>query len=389
MKHSPFSTKTGGFTLVELLVVIAIIGILLALLLPVVQAAREAARRMQCTNHLKQLSLACHNYHSSYGVLPPYAITTNSSPQYGTNWLVLLLPYIEQQAITEMILSGGTAASINGTENFPAGPGRVLTDNMNYRPWQVPFSTKICPSDPNGNQGPGKAVNTTNNVFPGVGCYRACVGDCTATLTDVANNEDRRVRMRGTFMFQRGLKLTSVTDGTSNTFLLSEASTAAEGETNNILTVVAIPAATATLATPDWCMGAVDPNHPKQLADSWSGYDWKGRRWNCVQYPYAAFITVQAPNTPTCVTWRNATDTGGAGNAPIVPTSSYHPGGANHSRADGTVLFVSNTVDIGDSSVTVWHSLDPARPLPGNKVESPFGIYGAMGTASAKESKAL
>jgi prepilin-type N-terminal cleavage/methylation domain-containing protein len=383
MKCSSFLTKIKGFTLVELLVVIAIIGALIALLLPAVQAAREAARRMQCANHLKQLSLACHNHHSTHSVLPPYAITTNNNPVYGANWLVVLLPYIEQQSITNMILAGGTAASIDGTENFPAGVGRVRTDNMNYRPWQTQFPTRICPSDPNGNEKSGKAVNTSTNVFPGVGCYRACVGDCTADLTAVANNEDRRTRMRGPFMLQRGIKLTSITDGTSNTFLLSEALTAADGETNNILTTVAF-APSVTLATPDWCMGAVNPNEPRLLSDSWTGYDWKGRRWNCTQYPYAAFITVQAPNTPTCGTWGDS-----ANNASIVPVSSYHTGGANHSRADGTVVFVSNTVNVGDSSITVWHSLDPARPLPNNKVESPFGVYGAMGTVSAKENKSL
>jgi prepilin-type N-terminal cleavage/methylation domain-containing protein len=388
MKCSSFLTKINGFTLVELLVVIAIIGVLIALLLPAVQAAREAARRMQCANHLKQLSLACHNYHSTHSVLPPYALTTSSAPQYGANWLVLLLPYIEQQAITDMILAGGTAASFDGVENFPAGMGRVRTDNMNYRPWQARFSTRICPSDPNGNEKSGKAVNTLTDVFPGVGCYRACVGDCTATLSDIANNEDRRTRMRGPFMFQRGIKLTSITDGTSNTFLLSEALTASSGETNNILTTTAFAPTSATLATPDWCMGAINPNDHRLLSDSWTGYDWKGRRWNCTEYPYAAFITVQAPNTPTCGTWFTG-NSQGAGNAPIVPVSSYHTGGANHSRADGTIVFVSNTVNVGDSSITVWHSLDPARPLPNNKVESPFGVYGAMGTVSAKENKSL
>src|SRR5690349_14305662 len=88
------SVVRGGFTLVELLVVIAIIGVLVALLLPAVQSAREAARRMQCSNNLKPLSLALHNYESALKTFPPAGIDSNQM-----SWTVLLLPYFEQQAL--------------------------------------------------------------------------------------------------------------------------------------------------------------------------------------------------------------------------------------------------------------------------------------------------
>lgn len=86
-----------AFTLVELLVVIAIIGILIALLLPAVQAAREAARRSQCSNNLKQMGLACLNYHEARGTLPPYRIS-----QRHTTWAAIILPYIEQESAADL-----------------------------------------------------------------------------------------------------------------------------------------------------------------------------------------------------------------------------------------------------------------------------------------------
>ncbi len=96
--------RMRGFTLVELLVVIAIIGVLIALLLPAVQQAREAARRMQCSNQLKQLGLAMHNYHDTYQVFPPGSVnlsTTSAANQNLTNWAIAILPYIEQAALYE------------------------------------------------------------------------------------------------------------------------------------------------------------------------------------------------------------------------------------------------------------------------------------------------
>ena len=87
------SVRRCGFTLVELLVVIAIIGVLVALLLPAVQAAREAARRAQCVNHLKQLGLACHNYHDQNGWLP------NTRHDANFTWMTMILPQVEQPAL--------------------------------------------------------------------------------------------------------------------------------------------------------------------------------------------------------------------------------------------------------------------------------------------------
>src|SRR6187431_1839409 len=101
------SSPRRAFTLVELLVVIAIIGVLVALLLPAVQAAREAARRMQCTNNLKQLGLAVHNYHDTNNVFPPQMMNINTSNDRRWGWGAVTLPYIEQGALYQQLNPDG------------------------------------------------------------------------------------------------------------------------------------------------------------------------------------------------------------------------------------------------------------------------------------------
>jgi prepilin-type N-terminal cleavage/methylation domain-containing protein len=198
-----------GFTLVELLVVIAIIGILIALLLPAVQAAREAARRTQCSNNLKQLGLALHNYHSAHKSFPPGGITKlplsncllNGDPasDNGPNWAILILPQLEDQARYDQYDFKATFAGthwVNTAANFPVQ--------------FIPNPKFHCPSDSN-----SRSDSTNTNYY---GCQGG--GDtpvCTAPA------DSRRVFFHnGIFHNNSAIQIAHIRDGTTNTFLLGE-----------------------------------------------------------------------------------------------------------------------------------------------------------------------
>jgi prepilin-type N-terminal cleavage/methylation domain-containing protein/prepilin-type processing-associated H-X9-DG protein len=186
-----------GFTLIELLVVITIIGILIGLLLPAVQKVREAAARIQCQNNLKQIGLACHNYHDHHNSLPPgyTAVASYPATSPGWGWGAYLLPYIEQSSDYQQI-------------NFNAGLGGQAAI-------QTLVKVYLCPSDspPPGPFAVTDAVFATI-CFAAPSSYAATCGSDASEVDDLTGN--------GIFYRNSATRLTDITDGTSNTTMIGD-----------------------------------------------------------------------------------------------------------------------------------------------------------------------
>ena len=183
----PTKSKKSSFTIVELLVVLAIIGLLIALLLPATQSAREASRRSQCSNNLKQIGLALHNYHDTYGQFPPAAIGPHDVPlERQFSWMVAILPFLEQQAFYDEI-------RLDLPWDHPLNAGLL----------QIAPSALFCPSEP--------APSTTEG-YPKTSYVAVTGADLTYGPGDV----------RGVIGLDRGLRLAEIVDGTSNTIMVAE-----------------------------------------------------------------------------------------------------------------------------------------------------------------------
>jgi len=386
MKNTIFRRRNGAFTLVELLVVIAIIGMLIALLLPAVQAAREAARRMNCTNNLKQISLTVHNYHDVRTALPPRLWgrgQNNNVPNYTNgsgaqiNGMVFLLPYMEQQAIfdqfTQITGSGNITldgqdlgGTLNNFDNFVAGSFMTAT-----------IPSFGCPSDS------GRTKGTTDTTRSS---YRMSVGDMAGTYSDSTLRETR-----GPFperMFRTGM-VASVPDGTSNTISFSEKCIAGQlGERNvrvglmtNVVSIFsAAPGAadgSAEVFRPDLCFNTragreYDPNLTHEIARN-------GHKFFHGMPMDTTISTILSPNSPSCYSHNNG---GSTFRASLISASSFHPGGVNASYVDGSVRFVTDSVSAGNSSGIVAPARDSSRA-------SPYGVWGALGSARGGESASL
>ncbi len=305
------STRRSAFTLVELLVVIAIIGILIALLLPAVQQAREAARRMQCSNNLRQVGLACHNYHDTYGTFAPGRLvydnngtavdSTGSSTTIVTGFLAMILPYVEQGNLQELYDSRFS-----------------IDDPANQAAANVPVETYLCPSSPGNrtmnlytgwNMGWGIGVDELDPNLTGIvtdyqGVRGIHVIDSSGNYTD-ANS-------KAGILSENATSFKDITDGTTNTILLYEMA----GKSDN------------------WINGKKTAIDNGNIQFYWYG-PWIGNNavmiWN---YSQDGTARGNGSNNTHYINVNNEA-------APY----SFHPGVVNMMLADGSTRTVTETID--------------------------------------------
>ena len=360
-----------GFTLVELLVVIAIIGILIGLLLPAVQAAREAARRMQCTNNLKQIMIAVHNYHDTHGACPASTATLGKytgaypslSPYIGAR--TVLLPFVEQSALWNLCLSDSQEVAV-GSSPW-AGTGTNGRADWNYK---VKIDGYICPSD-------GKAQEVSNSGWEELQTGRANVIFCSGDAPWACHynekhegNAKAKVGSRGFFMPQMWKSLAVCTDGTSQTLAISETCVGDQYEKTVKGGVTVVNSMYNGDVIPGNCLvHGYDANDRTMIAQP--GDAWRGTLWYDGRAASSCFTANVPPNSPTCI-WAN--------NYPWIAggAQSYHSGGVNVGMLDGSIRFVSETVDCGNVN---------AYQVTSGK--SPYGVWGGMSTPQGGETETM
>ncbi len=362
-----------GFTLVELLVVIAIIGILIALLLPAVQAAREAARRSQCTNNLKQLGLALHNYHSAYNSFPSLGQGTDCRDWPGgcqdpasyqtTNYgclsgLVVLLPFMEQQALYQQWTSP------QANPPYPAW-GPVPWYGWNFQPHHAQPPMLLCPSD-------AAAGKTTDNGqiywWQGDTNYNFCNGD---SAFDTGEGFAGGRRPRGAFGFKTFFKVADIIDGTSNTLAMSEQVVNNRYQNNEIHG--------GYINWGDWRSMGDAGSALETLQQKQGNLIIGGSRGDCLRGVHYGWGTMVVMGFNTILPPNSIGATNGWsewGSEHILPPDSRHPGGVNAMMLDGSCRFISETIDAGNPAA--------ASVTQG---PSPFGVWGAMGSKDGGEGR--
>ncbi len=296
-----FDRSRSGFTLIELLVVIAIISVLIALLLPAVQSAREAARRMQCVNNLKQFGLAMHNYVESRGALPGADMVFNVTE---ISAIAQVLPYLEQSPVYNSI-------------NFDM----YYQDPTNSTAMMTPLSSFICPSD-------------LSDALPALGGqtnYMANMGSGIVWQSAIGPNAGLP-QPNGVFYGNSATTFAAITDGLSGTTFYSER-VLADGNNAIVSPIADVFFSPGFPTTPDQAMQMCQAVNIYDLNNQFPLF--MGAPWLCGQH---IFLHVTPPDTRSCgffIALRA-----------VMPPSSHHPGGVNVLFGDGSVKFIKDSVNL-------------------------------------------
>jgi hypothetical protein len=380
-------------------VVIAIIGLLIALLLPAVLSAREAARRAECSNKLRQLGIALHAYHDANesfpsvqsGIDPGYDWTAGQHERKRVSGFVALLPFFEMQGLYDIIYdaqlnykNGSTWEGFRATAGDNATGGAYCTVVNDI---QMPLL--ICPSDPF-YEAPLGYQARNNYVF--------CQGDFPGrgdTHPDGCGSNPRAV-----FVTWKWYGIDSITDGTSNTLAMSERCIDPGNGTKYIYSLVqggniisgwggagtsnTNPSASGAQPTPTgnfkpstcFSLRGAKGNLGTLPSGGTVGHR-SGRRWVSGEPVYGCFNTILPPNSPRCISGTATTDAG------FLPPSSYHNGGVNALSFDSSVKFISEGINSGEATT------NDGLGLCKRSGESSFGVWGAAGTRNGDESAQL
>ena len=391
-------SRSRAFTLVELLVVIAIIGVLIALLLPAVQAAREAARRMQCSNNLKQLSLSLHNHHDIHKEFPTSMgktrnVRDNDYAKYSP--YVFLLTFFEQSARYDQIAATGFRqetwiynpgwCGVIDTLLCPSdGVGRNVVNLPIPSDWN-PQSDDILNGDfvngtgwgPAGWPPNGRGAATRNNYVFSMGDSAPVVYDWCPLYGNASWGASWATNPRELFPFNVNRRFNDLKDGTSNTIVMSERCIG--GGDEQALRSSYAPYVAGANGVPQTCLNLKGTGYTykdlSQIPNEQLWGDVMGQRMSDPILYYTRFNTILPPNSPSCA-W--ASDNGG-----VFSATSCHPGGVNVGWGDGAVSFVSETVNVGPnlgsvSPTDVW-----------DLKKSPYGVWGACGSIDGGESERL
>jgi hypothetical protein len=373
-------------------VVIAIIGLLIGLLLPAVQAAREAASRMQCSNRIKQLALGLHNYHDTYQTFPCGAMNYGGNTSVRIGGLMALLPYVEQEPLYDAYLAKIIDLGPTVQHTFYSGNVDEIADHQ--------IDTFVCPSDP------GSKAPFLNSHIYRPNSYRFSFGDWP-TQSHSSDGRQKTSNPRGLFSLRHNQSraVSAVKDGTSNTIALSEGGIGYNDDAKNMDVKGNLRHNLKSMGEPTVDPGTTAVTSPSTTFDlnvCWVTNKGKkqysastdiargnmGRSWGDSLPHKTGFMTIFPPNTgPNCMA-------GDAGvydaSIAVISASSYHPAGVQCGMTDGAVRFIPNKINcLSTGTPADYTNPSGTTSLIVGSGTSPFGIWGALGSIAGSESVAV